>query len=202
MTIFPPPLNPAAVSEPDVYKAVKAFIAQYGLPAMPPATPKIPSRIYQGWVNRAALPPDNEYAVMSIISHLRRGTNVETFDASQAAIDEDGVLTTAEMIECDVQIDFYSDPHRPGNYARRRAQAIETVARSSLASQFFAQYGIACQYATDARDLSFVGDAEQYVSRWMTTIRLSFVTAVSAELPWFDAVNLKRLENVDVHHKP
>ena len=186
MTIFPPPLNPAAVSEPDVYKAVKAFISQYGLPAMPPATPKIPSRIYQGWVNRAALPPDNEYAVMSIISHLRRGTNVETFDASQAAIDEDGVLTTAEMIECDVQIDFYSDPHRPGN----------------LASQFFAQYGIACQYATDARDLSFVGDAEQYVSRWMTTIRLSFVTAVSAELPWFDAVTLKRLENVDVHHKP
>ena len=130
---------------------------------------------------------------------LWRNAQVNLLDVR---IDEDGVLTTAEMIECDVQIDFYSDPHRPGNYARRRAQAIETVARSSLASQFFAQYGIACQYATDARDLSFVGDVEQYVSRWMTTIRLSFVTAVSAELPWFDAVNLKRLENVDVHHKP
>lgn len=202
MTIFPPPLNPAAVSEPDVYKAVKAFIAQYGLPAMPPATPKIPSRIYQGWVNRAALPPDNEYAVMSIISHFRRGTNVETFDASQAAIDEDGVLTTSELILCDVQIDFCSDPHTGRDFARRRAQSIETVARSSLGPQFFAQYDMGCLYATDARDLSFVGDAEQYVSRWMTTIRLSFVTAVSAELPWFDAVNLKRLENVDVHHKP
>lgn len=202
MTIFPPPLNPAAVSEPDVYKAVKAFIAQYGLPAMPPATPKIPSRIYQGWVNRAALPPDNEYAVMSIISHLRRGTNVETFDASQAAIDEDGVLTTSELILCDVQIDFCSDPHTGRDFARRRAQAIETAARSSFGPQFFAQYNMGCLYATDAQDLSFVGDAKQYVSRWMTTVRLSFWTAVSAELPWFDAVNLKRLENVDVHHKP
>ena len=95
-----------------------------------------------------------------------------------------------------------SDPHTGRDFARRRAQSIETVARSSLGPQFFAQYDMGCLYATDARDLSFVGDAEQYVSRWMTTIRLSFVTAVSAELPWFDAVNLKRLENVDVHHKP
>ena len=194
------PLNPSAVDEPDVYRAVYDFIAAYGLPEMLPA-PKT-GRIFRGWSNRMTLPQDNEYAVMSIISHTRRGTNIETFDASQAAIDEDGVITTSELVLCDVQIDFCSDPHSGRDYARRRAQAIETAARSSLAPQFFAQYNMSCLYADNARDMSFVGDARQYVSRWMTTVHLSFVTAVSAELPWFDAVNLKRLENVDVHHPP
>lgn len=200
MTIFPPPLNFKAVDEPDVYRAVCGFIETFGLPAMLPA-PKT-GRIFRGWSNRMSLPHDNEYAVMSVISHSRRGTNVEHYDASQAAIDEDGILTTSELIFCDVQIDFCSDPHGGRDYARRRAQAIETAARSSIAPQFFAGYGMSCLYATDARDLSFVGDAQQYVSRWMTVITLSFVTTVSADLPWFDAVRLKRLENVDVHHPP
>ena len=200
MATFPPPLSFKAVDEPDVYRAVYDFIETFGLPAMADA-PKT-GRIFRGWSNRMSLPHDNEYAVMSIISHFRRGTNIEIFDASQAAIDEDGVLTTAELILCDVQIDFCSDSHTGRDFARRRAQAIETVARSSLGPQFFAKYGMSCQYATDARDLSFIGDATQYVSRWMTTVRVSFWTAVSAELPWFDAVNLKRIENVDVHHPP
>lgn len=195
-----PYLNAKAVDEPDVYKAVYEFIETFGVPAMAeaPAT----GRIFRGWANRAVLPADNEYAVMTIIGHYRRGTTVELFDASGAARDEDGDMTASELIECDVQIDFCSDANSERDYARRRAQAIETAARSSMGTAFFSLYGIGCEYATDARDLSFIGDASQYVSRWMTTLRLSFVTAVSAELPWFDHVNIKRLENVDVHHKP
>lgn len=198
--MLPIPVNPSAVGEPDVYSAVFDFVESYGLPPMAPA-PKT-GRIFRGWSNRMSLPKDNEYAVMSIIGHYRRGTNVEIFDASQAATDEDGTLTTAELILCDVQLDFCSDPHGVRDFARRRAQAVETVARSSLASKFFRQYGMGCLYATDPKELTFVGDAKQYVCRWSVTMRLSFWTAVSVELPWFDSINLVRLENVDVHHPP
>ena len=197
MAIAIPYLNAKALDEPDIYKAVYEFIEQYGVPAMADAPET--GRIFRGWANRAVLPSDNEYAVMTILNHTRRGTTIESFDATDKAWDEDGDNTAYELIECEVQIDFCSDASS-GN-ARRRAQAIETVARSSIGPAFFADYNIGCLYATAARDLSFVGDASQYVSRWMTTLRLTYVTAVSAELPWFDRVNVW-LENVDVDHKP
>lgn len=194
MSNFPMPANPKLTDDTDIYAAVYDFIATYALPALDK------QNIIRGWQNTSHLPAEcNEYAVMSIISHARRGTTVETFNADNIPVDSDGVLTSSELVLCRVQIDCCSDD---GDTARRRAQMIEKVARSSVGVQFFRQYGIGCNFAADARDMTFINGANQYVKRWMTEIELSYVSSFSVELPWFDSVNIKRIENVDVHHEP
>lgn len=197
---FPQPGTPANITDADVYTAVFYFIERYGLPAMA-AAPET-GRIFRGYTNRMVLPPDNEYAVMTIVGHSRRGTNVETFDAESAAADEEGNAVLHELVVCDVQIDFYSEANSPTDYARLRAQALETIARSPWGVNFFKEHGMSCLNADNARDLSAVTDSAQYVSRWSVTLHLSFVASISGKLPWFDAVSLGRLENVDVHHSP
>lgn len=194
MRTFPQPANPANTTAADVYAAVFAFINAYGLPAMPasPAT----GRIFRGYTNRMVLPPDNEYAVMTIVGQKRRGTNIETFDGSKAGEDEDGEATLFELILCDVQIDFYSPTETGTDAARLRAQALETVGRSPWGAKFFRDHGISCLYCDDARDLSAVTDSAQYVSRWSVTLHLAYSASMTAELPWFDAVEIQKIKNI------
>lgn len=200
MPIFPQPTSPANTTAADIYAAVFAFINAYGLPAMPAAPTT--GRIFRGYSNRMVLPPDNEYAVMTIVGQQRRGTNVETFDASSAAAGEDGDAELSELVLCNVQIDFYSPPDTGTEAARLRAQAIETVGRSPWGTKFFKDHGISCLYCEDARDLSAVTDSAQYVSRWSVVLHLGYRAKIAAKLPWFDAVKFERIENVDVHHPP
>lgn len=191
MRTFPKPVNPANTTAADIYAAVFAFINAYGLPAMPaaPAT----GRIFRGYSNRMVLPKDNEYAVMTVIGQRRRGTNVETFDAAAAKEDEDGTATLTELTLCDVQIDFYSPPDTGAEAARLRAQAIELVGRSPWGTKFFQDHGISCLYCDDARDLSAVTDSAQYASRWSVVLHLAYSTSMTAELPYFDEVEVSRI---------
>lgn len=200
MHIFPQVETPQNTTAADIYAAVFAFIEKFAVPLMPAAPTT--GRIFRGYSNRMVLPPDNEYAVMTIVGQHRRGTNVETFDARKAAANEDGDAELSELVICDVQIDFYSPTHTGTEAARMRAQAVETVGRSPWGVRFFAEKGIKCLYCDDVRDLSAVTDAAQYVSRWSVTLHLAFRASVTAKLPWFDAVQIERLENVDVHHPP
>ena len=197
---FPQPTDPVNTTTADIYTAVFYFIESYGLPAMSAAPDT--GRIFRGYSNRMVLPADNEYAVMTIVGQRRRGTNIETFDASKAEAGEKGDAALYELIFTDVQIDFYSEANSPTDYARLRAQAIETIGRSPWGVKFFKQHGISCLYCDDARDLSTVTDSAQYVSRWSVTLHLSHINSISAKLPWFDKVTFQRLENVDVHHPP
>lgn len=193
MRTFPQPQHPANTTTADIYAAVFAFINAYGLPAMPAAPTT--GRIFRGYSNRMVLPPDNEYAVMTIVGQKRRGTNVETFDGSKAKEDEDGEATLSELILCDVQIDFYSPPDTGTEAARLRAQALETVGRSPWGTKFFRDHGISCLYCDDARDLSAVTDSAQYVSRWSVTLHLAYNASIKAELPWFDAVEIQKIKS-------
>jgi hypothetical protein len=189
---FPEPLNPLIENDIDVYGAVYEFVKEYALPSIPP------ENIFRGWQNRAYLPPQsNEFAVISIISHERRGSNVETFSAETEG--EDGRLTSSELIICRVQVDCYSASDAS---ARTRAQMLEKAARGSIAPRFFARFGMGCCYASNARDMSVVNGSKQFVNRWMTEISLSYPSAFSVGLPWFDAAKFDRVENVDVHHPP
>lgn len=181
------PKNPAPLDESAIYDACKAFVLAYALPALDE------SCIIQGWQNRASLPPGtNEYAVISILFDTQHGTTVETFSA-----DEDGAgrLAISGLIEVQVQVDFCAET----DVARRRARRLATATRSSVGPQFFAGYGMSALYADDARDLSFVGDANQLVRRYATTLHLTYWSGNSVELPYFTAVGV-RVENVDVHH--
>jgi hypothetical protein len=179
------------VTEADVFGAVFDFVKTYALPALPP------ENIFRHGQNRTYLPPDsNEFAAMTVISHERRGWNVEDYDST--AENPEGVLTSSELILCRVQVDFYSDDD---NSARLRAQMIETACGSSAAAQFFGQHGMSCNFANNARHMGVVDGSRQFVDRWIVELNVSFVSAFSVELPWFSAANV-HIENVDVHHPP
>ncbi|MDR0339549.1 MAG: hypothetical protein LBH65_04660 [Desulfovibrio sp.] len=187
------PANPAPVSEADVYAAVRAFVMAYALPAL------APENVVQGWQNRAALPPEtNEYAVISILFDTQRGTAVEEYAWDRQAPEKTGSLAVKGLIEIAVQIDFCSED----DTARQRARRLATLTRSSVGVRFFHDWGMSALYADDARDISFVGDAKQFVRRWMTTLRLTITEGVSAEFEAFGRAAVSRLENVDVHHNP
>lgn len=189
---FPQPTNPVHVDVPDIYEAVGRFLLKYAIPAVPQKC------IYKGYNNRVSLPKGtNEYIVMTILNQVRHGTTIDTFDASKAAINEDGTEVARELVEVAVQIDCYSD----SDAGRQRATAIELIARTSYAPQFFHQYGMSCLYADDVRDLTDVTDANQFVYRHMTTLHLTYNAVIGQKLPWFDAVNVD-LKNVDVVFPP
>lgn len=189
---FPLPVNPAHVNVPDIYEAVGRFLLKYAIPAVPQ------ENIYKGFKNRVSLPKGtNEYIIMTVLNHTRHGTNVYSFDASAAQTGADGIDTTKELIEVEVQVDCYSD----SDAGRQRATAIEMMARSPYAVRFFNQFGMSCLYADDVRDLTGVTDADQFVYRHMTTLHLTYWAEIAQELPWFDAVNVD-LKNVDVKFPP
>lgn len=218
------PENPVPLAEADIYEACKAFVLAYALPELPP------DNVIQGWQNRASLPPGtNDYAVISVLFDTQHGTAVESFAASDAdrrsrigaarslhgshtlasadgcketfrADDPDaarpGILTIQGLIEAHVQIDICSET----DAARQRATRLATVTRSSIGVRFFTDRGLSALYAEDVRDLSFVGDAKQFVRRCSTTLHLSYWSGDSVELPYFTTVNVARLEDVDAHH--
>lgn len=179
------------LSQPDVYAAMYDLARAFGLPDL------LPSNIVRGWQNRNVLPPEtNEYAVITVMQAQRRGTNVTHF-AFDPTTQNDGTLTTAELVQCAVQFDFCAD----NDTARQRAQSLELVSRSPLAADFLAPHGIAPLYAEDVRDLSFVDGSDQFVQRFTVTLHVSFWASMAASVGWFDHVNLY-VENVDVHHPP
>lgn len=187
------PHDPKPIVEADIYEACREFVATYALPSLPM------EHIIQGWQNRSSLPPGtNEYAVISILFDLQHGTNVETFTATDPDKVPDGVLEIRGLVEISVQIDFCAE----GDVARQRARRLAIVTRSSAGVQFFNDWGLSALYADDVRDLSFIGDANQFVRRYYTTLHLSMNEGITAEFPYFDTVKVSRLENVDVYHKP
>lgn len=185
------PSNPTPLTEASIYEAVQAFVLAYGLPALAQAN------IVQGWQNRSSLPPStNEYAVISILFDTQHGTTVESFQAEDPEIVPDGVLSVRGLVEAQVQVDFCAED----DTARQRARRLATITRSSIGVQFFNEYGLSALYADDVRDLSFIGDAKQFVRRYMTTLHLTYWSGSSVELPYFNTANIARIENIDVHH--
>lgn len=189
-----PYLNPVAGDGPNIYGAVRDFIVAYALPNYDAVN------VIRGWQNVKYLPSQtNEYAVISIISHLRRGTTVHYYDAKKASPGEDGRTILKELVFVNVQVDCCSDID---DNARKRAQILEMVARSHVGTRFFKPYGIGCNYSTYPRDLTFIDKADQYTKRWEIELSLSYTAGVTVEYPWFDTINLVRVENVDAHHEP
>ena len=107
-----------------------------------------------------------------------------------------GILTTAELLQATVDIDFYAD----NAHAQQRAQALELVSLSPLATDFLAAYGITPLYAEPVEDRSAVDAAQQQVQRFRLRLYLSYWARVVAEVHYFDRIHLHSFENAEVHH--
>lgn len=170
---------------PNVDKAVCDFILAYTQPLLNP------SHIFKGWQNNMTLPKNsNEYAIYSVLSEERKGTNVYGYQSRKG---DTGELYLNKYTFCAVQIDFYSD----SDNARLRANALETAAYSGVGVDFFKKYGLCCLYAEDPKGVEYVNASDRYVKRFITTLHLSYVLSLPVEMAGFNAVNIKRIENID-----
>lgn len=178
---------------PNFRAALFEFIAQYVAPAIDKKS------IFYGNQNNIALPEDNDYIVFSYLSSVRHGTSSEKWEKT----DGKDYLYLSNTIEVLVQIDCYAvtTNGNDGINAMLRAQALETVARSTVGVQFFNDRGISLLYADDPRDTTFVGDSDSYVRRSTLTIHLSMESQVRTSVDYFYNVKVD-LKNVDVSYPP
>lgn len=181
----------------DVYEATRLFVQKYALPLAGKGG-KLPlEHIYQGWQNRNALPRgSNEYAVVSILFSMQHGTSIQRTITGEG--DQPDRQRVFGLVEHQVQIDICSNT----DIAQQRANSLYVFCRSDIAVQHFNDAGLSLLYADQVRDLSFVGDSNQFVRRYTMTLRITSVCGVEVDFETFDEARASRIENVDVHHPP
>jgi hypothetical protein len=157
--------------------------------------PLEPKNVFRAWVNRSTLPKGtSEYVVMTPISLVRRGTNVYEYDKA-------GEVTTMRALYlADVQVDFWSDDDR----CLKRALALEAFVQSEEGVSFMRPRGVGLvDCPGGVRDMSAVGDADQYVRRAMVTVQMELWSGPPVEqLGTPGPLGFKYFENVDEHHPP
>lgn len=156
--------------------------------------PLSPENIFRGWQNNMTLPAsNNDYVVFTVLYEERKGSNVYDYKANGGG---SGTMYIQKYTLCHVQLDFCSET----DAGMKRANMVETLAGSYEGVEFFKPYGLSCLYADDPKNVEYVDGEDRYIKRSITTLHLSYVSSVPVETPYFDKVNIKRIENVDITH--
>ena len=171
--------------------AVTDYLAEF--------TDVAPENIIWGNQNNTALPKSNDYIIFNVINTTRHGTTVESWSKDL----KDDSYTLEETLEFLVQVDFYASTNngQSGIQALKRCQDIELISRSTMGVYFFNCRGMSILYADDSRDLTGIGDSDDYVRRAMTTLHLCACYKTVLHSGFFDSVKL-RIHNVDTAHQP
>ena len=141
------------------------------------------NNIIKGWQNTSILSPQTEsYAVFTSINAKRRGTNIENY------IPDNNTLTLEKSNIIDYQIDIVATD---ADTARNNISALETVARSAAGVNFFNNYNINLLYAEDAKAIETISKTDNYVNRYMITLHLEEINAVTVSQDYFDNVEVK-----------
>lgn len=141
-----------------------------------------PARILRAWPNRSATPPE-EYAVITLISPTRRGTNASTFVFDPLSTD-DGVQTESALQVTLIQFDFV------GPASLDYAQKFELLSRSPVFCDFLAPFDITPLFCDSPREMTAGDGSEQYAIRYVVTMTINYWTRASAPVAWFDSATL------------
>ena len=150
--------------------------------------------IVRGWQNRAALPDCSRYAVLTLLTAQRHGTNVHQWQNAQ---EENSIDETISMLtEYTVQVDFCGTDEQN---VMENATQLALVARDALACDFLRPYGILPLYAEDVRSMPFSNEQRQWEVRYIVTLHLEAWTNATVPHDAFSDVAIY-IEDVDVHH--
>lgn len=157
--------------------------------------PLDPGLVFRAWANRAPLPPGtNEFATMTTLSLVRRGTNVYRYDGPAE------VMNVGTLYDALIQVDFWGSDDR----CLARALALEALAASPYGVDVCARRGVAsveCQGGI--KDMTETGDANQHVRRGSATLRIMFWAELGMDQPGTPGpLNLHYFEDVDAFHPP
>ena len=154
--------------------------------------------LFWGYQNNMALPPHDNYVVISVTTTRRIGTNITDYDESEQSIY--GISTLREYV---VAIDFCNEDYEP---AMDLATRIETIATSAIGVKFFKEKGMSLAYCEDAYAIPFIGVDEDYIQRFRVSLHITNTIRNKVKQEYAEEVNFdnekSRIENVDVHHKP
>ena len=153
------------------------------------------NKIVRGWQNRAALPDDSDYVVLTLLTTRRHGTNVhrrENDKDNAKKINEKSLM----LAEHTVQVDFCGQDEQA---VMARATRLALLARDGIAVEFFTPYGILPLYAEDVRQAPFTNEQRQWEVRYIVTLHLECWHDVVTSRDAFTDVNIY-FEDVDVHH--
>lgn len=183
-------IGPYTVDMPDMFIAIRDYIVQWALPSL------TADRIFRGWRHNDALPEDGaDFAVITILTDKRRGTNVSSF-TTDAATRDDGTLTRSKLVICDILVEFYGR----ADASRHRASAVEMLLRDEIASRFFEGCGITPLYADETREVTPDEWREKIPARYATTLHVSYWIRLTAAADWFDNANVHLLVEADTHY--
>lgn len=150
--------------------------------------------IIRGWQNRAALPDDCDYVVLTLLTAQRHGTNVHQWQNAQ---EENSIDETISMLtEYTVQVDFCGTDEQN---VMENATQLALVARDALACDFLRPYGILPLYAEDVRSMPFANEQRQWEARYIVTLHIEAWTKKTTAQDAFTDVDIY-IEDVDVHH--
>lgn len=165
-------MNTVTLSTDDIYRALKAFIVSVtGLDA---------SLVIKGLPNRTAMPPAQPgFVSMTAILQTRLGTNLDTWDTTNAA----PTVATSELhAQVKVQLDCY------GSISGQWATMLQTLLRDEVGCDAL---GPNCQpLYTGEPFLSPLDDSEdQYEERWTLEAELQYNPVTSTAPQFADELN-------------
>ena len=168
----------------NLHTALYEFLKTYITPAIDS------TQILAGDQQNMVLPENEDYVIYTVSGQIRHGTTSEDYDP-------DGeTLSLSELNEVVVKVDCYADSTNSTQdaailRAQIRANNLNTLFRSSVASEFFKSYGISALYADDAQNTTLVSDSQQYLHRWTVNLHLCFKSSVVVPQPGFTKMDVK-----------
>lgn len=172
--------DPTQVAAPNLYKALKAAIAQYAFPLLPA------DNIRRGLQTGVSLPQSDEFAVMYFNDRRRIGTNLKQYTNPASAQIEKGTLAELTLWETAAQVSFFSIAY----LAEQRAESFKTFVRGSIGAAHFRQYGIGSAYCDDLRILDNVDGQKRQVQHAIVNVHLQYYSGISAQLPFTNGANV------------
>ncbi len=151
--------------------------------------------VVRGWQNRAALPDDTDYVVLTLLTEKRHGTNVHEWTGDNTS--QTDIIETVSMLgEHTVQVDFCGTDEQE---VMARATQLAIIARDGVAVEFLKPYGILPLYAEDVRSAPYSDEQRQWEVRYIVTLHVECWHNMAIARDAFTNVNIL-IEDVDVHH--
>ena len=137
------------------------------------------------------LPEDNDYIIFQVMNTIRHGTTHELYDPDGETV------TLTETAEAVIKVDCYGVTATDDTTddalmrAQIRAHNIETIFRSSVATQFFKAYNIQPLYADNPSDTTIVSDSNNYLHRWTVMLHVNYANTFTVPQPGFTEMAIK-----------
>lgn len=164
------------VTEANIYEAFEDLIVKFCC--------ILPENVRRGFpTERVSLPTSKDYAIMTMLGDSRDCSPTVSWDKND--------YTVEQRRNSDVQIDFY------GENAKRNADIVSNIARSSVLCDFWKNQSISPLYCDEAENLTGVGGEEKYVPRWVVRLSITYLTGITVENDYFVSVELDKIENGD-----